>query len=434
MVRLKNKLLKHFFSGHTLVFFLKNKVEICRGYQGVGGLFFNSEVWEYQFSSEDNLSEIFSRICVDSGARLSDQWLIGLPLKYFSLVNFSLPEAALENLNDAVNYSLMRHIPYDPEEGYMSYVSVKRNDHVDINALFIPSQEIEVFTDAATQNGIILHGLFPSILYWASLKGDGLYVHQDRDYGEILVVQDQQVIMNSWGDQASSQEDFFLNEGKDFLSAVPKLSDRLFIWGKENAQEITQKLEIHPRQSFSLSFSEEGFQNISSFFSKYGISILPDHVRKQRLIETYLMYGGIAVFVLSLLLWPVFNIAGQKRNLSLIEERIRTLESRAEELLVLRGQSSDVLEEIKVLADIKDSYPEVLNILRELTLILPESSWVTSLICSSEQISIQGETMSATSVIEALERSSMFRDVKFSSPVTRSADKDKFALTAEVVL
>lgn len=433
MVHLKNKLLKAFFSGHTLLFILKDKVKVCRGYQGIGSYLFNSEVWEYQYSSEDDLSEIFNRIHVDSGARLSDHWLLGLPLRHFSLVNFSLPEAAMQDLDGAVGYSLMRHIPYDPEQGYMSYVQAKRNDRVDISALFIPLEKARVFTDAAAESGIILWGLFPSILYWASMKGDGIYVHEDKDYGEILVIQDQQVIMNSWGYQDSSQEDSFLNEGKEFLSAIQKLPDSLFIWGQENVQEITQKLAINPGQSSILRFTDEGFQKINSFFPKYGVNILPDHVRRQRLIETYLMYGGMIIFVLSLLLWPVFNLAGQKRNLNLVEERIRMMESRAEELLVLRSESADIFEEIQILADIKNSHPGILNILMELTRTVPESSWVTSLVCSRTQISIQGETTSATSVIEALERSTLFRDVRFSSPVTRSGDMDMFSLTAEVV-
>jgi general secretion pathway protein L len=85
------------------------------------------------------------------------------------------------------------------------------------------------------------------------------------------------------------------------------------------------------------------------------------------------------------------------------------------------------------MAEMKKNYPSTINILRELTQVIPETAWVVSLNYSNKKITIQGEAESATSVIEAIENSPMFREVRFSSPVTRSGPVDRFTLEAEVV-
>ena len=66
---------------------------------------------------------------------------------------------------------------------------------------------------------------------------------------------------------------------------------------------------------------------------------------------------------------------------------------------------------------IRDTNP--LDTLKELTIILPDHTWLTYFRKKGEEIELGGISKSAISLISILESSALFRDVSFSSPVVK---------------
>ena len=204
------KILNTCFSSDFIVFILSDRVVVRKVKQGAASLVFSESTVEYGYSHQSELTKILEKSGRSLGAQPSDRWFLGLPLKYFTLVNFTLPRAAQDNLNEAVRYALMRHVPYDLEDAHINYHKSLREDHLDISALVIPKDSLTPYLNSASAAGLTLQSAFPSILYWARLKGDGVYLSLEEGYGEIMVHIHDRIVLQNWGQHREKNESFFL--------------------------------------------------------------------------------------------------------------------------------------------------------------------------------------------------------------------------------
>jgi general secretion pathway protein L len=75
----------------------------------------------------------------------------------------------------------------------------------------------------------------------------------------------------------------------------------------------------------------------------------------------------------------------------------------------------------------------VLELLDELTRILPDDTWITRLDIKGSELEIQGQSASAAALIPLIESSSILQNPRFRSPVTQipRSDVERFHLSAE---
>jgi Tfp pilus assembly protein PilN len=71
-----------------------------------------------------------------------------------------------------------------------------------------------------------------------------------------------------------------------------------------------------------------------------------------------------------------------------------------------------------------------LPLLRELTEIIPQEAWLTTLNLDLKGVELSGQAMAASQLIPLLENSPRLERVEFSSPVTRGRDKEQFRIRA----
>jgi Tfp pilus assembly protein PilN len=115
-----------------------------------------------------------------------------------------------------------------------------------------------------------------------------------------------------------------------------------------------------------------------------------------------------------------------------LEERISQIRGQAEVIAQKRREIQDSADFLRRIAQEAQNQPLVLEMLHELTQVLPRNVWLDSFVFARDQVRIQGQADSATSVIEALENSPLFRAVSFESPVTKSGKRDVFQVSAEL--
>lgn len=429
-----SNLVDRFFSNDFQVFILPDKLVLHRGGPGAVSLLARDQVQEFDHRANTDLEYILQQLRRTYRPKPSDRWFLGLPLKHFTLINFTLPQAAQENLHQAVHYGLMRHVPFDLEQMYLQYQQSKKGDFLEISAVVAPKEFIRPYLEYFAAAGLTLHSVFPSIVYWAQITGDGVFVMQRGGYYEVLVQQDQKIVLQNWEQARSNSQDPDWKQAGSLLENLPELPPILYVCQSEkDQQQIEDSLQLRFKQKRVLDFANNALSRKQTGEPKgYAISLLPAKVRKRQKVMSYLILGSICFLLLSLLVWPVSNLAGQKRYLTKLEHSIQRLNHQAENLRQMRDESSQLLDQFQRLVEMKNAYPPTLDILRELTEVTPESAWVYSLKFVDQRISLQGEADSATRVIEALENSSFFREVGFTSPVTKSGNKDRFTLEAKV--
>ncbi len=75
---------------------------------------------------------------------------------------------------------------------------------------------------------------------------------------------------------------------------------------------------------------------------------------------------------------------------------------------------------------------KVTALLKELTDLIPADAYLTSINLRNERLTLDGMARSASDIITAMQKSKHFRDVAFTSPITKTNDKERFSLQAEV--
>ncbi|MDP6674940.1 MAG: PilN domain-containing protein, partial [Gammaproteobacteria bacterium] len=92
------------------------------------------------------------------------------------------------------------------------------------------------------------------------------------------------------------------------------------------------------------------------------------------------------------------------------------------------------LAESSRLAILKQKQPGVMQVLDELTRILPDNTWVSRLEIHQPRVSIRGESSNAADLSTLIESSALFSNTQFDSPVTRNTvtGQEKFAISVNI--
>ena len=143
--------------------------------------------------------------------------------------------------------------------------------------------------------------------------------------------------------------------------------------------------------------------------------------------------GGLAV-VLVLLLAVLPILVGRSETRAL-EEQVRKVGKVANEVQVLREDADKLLLQTRFLQDKKRTEPVMVDMLEELSAVIPTNTWLNGLQYKSGRVVIQGQSPSASSLIEQIEASPYFRNTSFVSPVTKDAasNLERFQIASEVV-
>jgi Tfp pilus assembly protein PilN len=70
------------------------------------------------------------------------------------------------------------------------------------------------------------------------------------------------------------------------------------------------------------------------------------------------------------------------------------------------------------------------DVMAELTRVMPRDSWLAGCSLQGNALTLTGYSDRATDVQKLLEDSSLFRDVQFSSAITKEDSKDRFVIRA----
>lgn len=128
-------------------------------------------------------------------------------------------------------------------------------------------------------------------------------------------------------------------------------------------------------------------------------------------------------------------LSSHERSLAKLGTQVNKKRVQAKELLALTMERENILSRSRFLIDRQSNRIAAIDIVDELTRILPDDTWLNRLVIRDDKIEIQGESNTATAIIQLVENSAYFRDAQFRSPVTRNnaTDKDKFNVSAEII-
>ena len=167
-----------------------------------------------------------------------------------------------------------------------------------------------------------------------------------------------------------------------------------------------------------------------------GYNLLPEKYRPAgnrwtRVINATL--GGVILALLvALMTLPIWTARSEAMQL---EESVKQTGRIAKEVEDLRQQRDNLLHQSRFLQDRKQTEPVMLDMLEEFSRVIPENTWLNGLQYKDRHIVIQGQSPSASSLIEAIDKSVFFNNTNFVSPVTKDTTNglERFQIASDVV-
>lgn len=170
--------------------------------------------------------------------------------------------------------------------------------------------------------------------------------------------------------------------------------------------------------------------------SPAAINLLPSERRRPRrptLQRLNLSLAGLACLLLiAALVLPLWRKARLEEHL---QAEIATVQKEAQSVSALRRQLDELTRQAHFLAEAKATSPVAIQVLDELTRLLPDGTWLYQLEINGKEVVMQGESPASSAIIGLIEASPLFRNVTYRSPVTqnRTTGAERFNLAVEVV-
>ena len=170
--------------------------------------------------------------------------------------------------------------------------------------------------------------------------------------------------------------------------------------------------------------------------SGQGHDLLPEKYRRARSKAPQIITAVSAViFVLLLaaaLLGPVSMHESIEQEL---QQEVKVAGKVASEVESLKAEAEKMVHENGFLMRKKTEEPVMVDMLEELTKVIPDQTWLNGLQYRERKLVIQGQSPAASSLIGQLEASPYFKNVSFVSPVTKdvASGQERFQIASEVV-
>lgn len=170
------------------------------------------------------------------------------------------------------------------------------------------------------------------------------------------------------------------------------------------------------------------------------VNFIPQELRPKKKKNWSLIVGMVllGMVFLGISSYAISFFVKERFYLAELTERVNALKGRVGEVEKMKEEIAAVEKKIESVEKIRGGEIGKLEMLRELTEIIPEDMWLTRFSYTDQkgkrEIDLSGFANAASEIIPILEKSKYFEDVKFKSSIVkdRSTDKEKFNVTAAV--
>ncbi len=166
-----------------------------------------------------------------------------------------------------------------------------------------------------------------------------------------------------------------------------------------------------------------------------GLNLLPPEQRVRRDRWELRLRSMVIVAALLLVAAAAILPIWQQRQLAIgAMSKANRLQQAANQALALRDQLDRTLETSRMLARKKQTLPPRVDLLRELTAILPDDTWLERMQIKGDNLQIVGQSAKASALVGIVEASKFLNGAGFMSPVTIDPrfGKERFSLSARI--
>jgi len=383
----------------------------------------------------------------------------------------TLPVAAKENLRKVMEYEVPKYTPFEKEEIYFDFQIIKQEkDWLHLFAVFVKKTELDYYLSFLKRIGIQ-----PISIQIPTTSALNLFLyHKGSQANEVSVLFDMAesfLEMNiiqgkeGWRDSfhlplsLEEKESKWMNTLKQSGLNIDSFSKANFYVYGLGANEKTvgslrnagsiKEVSLPPMDRII----DHGHSNLYTIYASVGvplkgltkipldINLLPFEMRKKmRQIGKPLFIILLTLALILGLIWGIGVFSQYRNELKAVTAEIKKRKPEVEMVEKLQKQKEELGKEIFEIQKIKSEETSKIEILRELTQLLPNTVWIWNFKYNGKEIEISGFADSASDLIPLLDKSSLFEKVEFLAPVTKERqmrldgdkEKERFRIKAKL--
>ncbi|MBI4689895.1 MAG: PilN domain-containing protein [Nitrospirae bacterium] len=358
----------------------------------------------------------------------TDKIVVGLAFNNFSHHIIEIPLSSRTDIRNAMFYELEKYLPLPPEEYIYDFSILERAQKRTRNLVFsIRKDRMNWLLNIVRDSGLNILAVRCSFIeavneFISTGKvKDAVFIYAAEDAYYIAVLKDQRPVQFR-----------VVLKGKNIVAEVEKLAESygsIYIAGTPEP-DIRDKLNV---KTFPLSLPNSVALSVLRR-SGLELNFMPAGFLPKK--KDYYPYAIGAMTVLSVMLYfftAVYSYYKDYSALRNVEKKIERIKSKASGFLDERKKMESVYEKKKFLYDFQRKKNLNIEVLTELSRILPMDIWLTAMsVDENGKVGIEGFAKRAASIIEPLSKSKFFTKVEFASPIVLQNGQEKFSIKMEV--
>ena len=402
-----------------------------------------------------------------------DNIIVALPREKALLKLLEIPSAAKENLRKVLEYELGKHIPFPPEEATFDFQILEEKERTLRILLIVMKKEVvdeylELFKRMGIKPGAIeisstasanlfyydQHPVDPHPFALIDIRRHFFEFHFFEN-GNLTETVQRAFIKNS--DKAKEvTEAYRLALLKGLRPKEGKQS--LFAYGEEANDSLIDELkeglssEITSPPSLKRVRTANGLHRIPEVYpsiglalrgisrTRWNINLLPLNLRKK--VSRAGLYAAVVLSFASLVLAGALFVRPflqEREELKRVLAEVKELKPKVDAIEAVQKRREKTEKEVQEFETLISEGTSRLEILRELSEILPPTVWVWNLKLRARDVELNGFANSASDLIAILDKSSYFEKVEFTSPVTKErrlfgeqVEKERFKISTKI--
>lgn len=380
-----------------------------------------------------------------------------------------LPGATRENLRKVIEYEIPKYTPFKSHEVYFDYVLLKEErDWLILYSVFIKRSEID-----STLSLLKRIGIRPVAIQTPSISALNLFLWNkkpEREEFSVLIEVNEPFFEINLLRGENWQENYHLTLSENHwfpevqkiirLSREEPLSEEklnFYLYGMD--KETRRKYGIKEGEgqiffppihkirnqkdsdSIWVHYSSIGLPLGGLIKTQVHLNLLPLEMReKKRKVGRVLLLMLLGLAILFGVNHAIKGYLEFREEWSSTTEELKKLKPEVEAIEKLQKRKESLIKEVAELERIRIDEISKIEILKELTQLLPETAWIWNLKYNGKEIEISGFADSASDLISLLDKSPLFEKVEFLAPVTKERqmrpegpqEKERFRIKARI--
>jgi len=416
-----------------------------------------------RYPSPENLASSVALAINDLGA-VRTEVTLSIPKAWAIIKTVEFPSTIKENLPNVLYYELDRMTPFNPEDTLYDFRTLKdEGGKLTLLVIAAKANVINPYIDALRERGINVSRLMVNLSGIGTLcryidKGaDSISVEINEDGYEGALFLDGSVTDVFTGTFPSENDEQKVDTiSREILALVDVAgkqakSPQIMLLLRDNNTNLKELLKLNINlplrilNDLDIKFMPSGPQKelyyaasggvLESLWQKAkGLNLL----KKGRHEIQKTPFALTAVLMLSIfVMWILYMAAPlriEKKRLEEIDHQIMVRREDVKKVEALKKEIDALNTEVSTINNFKGNKPMILNLLKELTTILPQNTWLTRVRITGVTVDIEGYAGSASGLLPKLEASKYFKKAEFASPTFRDArqNADRFIIKMEI--